>query len=342
MEALTVDRADVLAFRFRRHQLEPGARLGRGRRRRPPRHSASRTPAPSAAPGRSSSGGARPAGPDDLLLGLDDPTAHPTPIAATSPPSPSPRRPTPRPTRRARVFDASKPLRQAGIGTLDALRTIARQIRDIVRRPMTKGDVSSRAHRPPRPAVPTLLPVVQRDAQLRATVPSGRPASRPRARAGDLAARAAPHPGAPARALQAPRHGGGPPLRPHPRLPALLRSRTRQGHRHLPRRPGGRGEGASARRHDRGDDRRPRRQGQALCAGRRRRRPGRRGASAPATGVVRLVGSHDPYLQLRDRDLLVADGPSRKTSGASLAVPAPCWSTARWRAPGGPARRAAP
>ena len=37
------------------------------------------------------------------------------------------------------------------------------------------------------------------------------------------------------------------------------------------------------------------------------------GAAERATkGVVRLVGSHDPYLQLRDRDVLVADGPKQK------------------------------
>lgn len=42
-----------------------------------------------------------------------------------------------------RIFDAAKPLREAGIGGLEALDTIARQMRDIVRRSTTKGDLST-------------------------------------------------------------------------------------------------------------------------------------------------------------------------------------------------------
>ncbi|MGY6501498.1 MAG: DNA glycosylase AlkZ-like family protein [Acidimicrobiales bacterium] len=42
-----------------------------------------------------------------------------------------------------RVFDASKPLKEAGIPVLDALTTIADHLRDIVDEPMVKGDVST-------------------------------------------------------------------------------------------------------------------------------------------------------------------------------------------------------
>jgi len=43
-----------------------------------------------------------------------------------------------------RIFDASKPLREAGIGNLEALDTVASAIRRIVTAPMRKGDVSAR------------------------------------------------------------------------------------------------------------------------------------------------------------------------------------------------------
>lgn len=43
-----------------------------------------------------------------------------------------------------RIFDASKPLKAAGIGMLDALRAVAGHLRDIVTEPTPKGDVSSR------------------------------------------------------------------------------------------------------------------------------------------------------------------------------------------------------
>src|SRR5262245_41611190 len=43
-----------------------------------------------------------------------------------------------------RVFDASKPLRAAGIDTLAALDEVAGHMRAIVTRPMVKGDVSGR------------------------------------------------------------------------------------------------------------------------------------------------------------------------------------------------------
>jgi hypothetical protein len=43
-----------------------------------------------------------------------------------------------------RIFDASKPLKAAGITNLDALDEVARQMRAIVTRPTAKGDVSTR------------------------------------------------------------------------------------------------------------------------------------------------------------------------------------------------------
>ena len=43
-----------------------------------------------------------------------------------------------------RIFDASKPLKEAGIGILDALTEVADHLRDIVTEPMSKGDVSAR------------------------------------------------------------------------------------------------------------------------------------------------------------------------------------------------------
>ncbi len=42
-----------------------------------------------------------------------------------------------------RIFDAAAPLRKAGIGILDALDTVATEMRDIVRTPTVKGDLSS-------------------------------------------------------------------------------------------------------------------------------------------------------------------------------------------------------
>src|SRR5690606_4168602 len=43
-----------------------------------------------------------------------------------------------------RVFDASKPLREAGTPVLEALRTTAGRMRDIVTEPMVKGELSTR------------------------------------------------------------------------------------------------------------------------------------------------------------------------------------------------------
>ncbi|RRR98659.1 DNA glycosylase AlkZ-like family protein [Glycomyces terrestris] len=45
-----------------------------------------------------------------------------------------------------RVFDASKPLKAAGIPVLEALDAVAAEMRQVVRRPMVKGEVSTRLH----------------------------------------------------------------------------------------------------------------------------------------------------------------------------------------------------
>ncbi len=46
-----------------------------------------------------------------------------------------------------RVFDASKPLKEAGIPVLDALDRIAGEMRDIAARPVVKGEMSTELHR---------------------------------------------------------------------------------------------------------------------------------------------------------------------------------------------------
>lgn len=43
-----------------------------------------------------------------------------------------------------RIFDANRPLKAAGIPTLDALRAVAHEMRDIVRTPTVKGEMSAR------------------------------------------------------------------------------------------------------------------------------------------------------------------------------------------------------
>jgi len=46
-----------------------------------------------------------------------------------------------------RIFDASKPLREAGLSILDALRTVADTLRELVTEPTPKGDVSGALNR---------------------------------------------------------------------------------------------------------------------------------------------------------------------------------------------------
>ncbi|GGI08154.1 DNA glycosylase AlkZ-like family protein [Egicoccus halophilus] len=60
---------------------------------------------------------------------------------------------------RKRIFDAARPLRQAGIPVLDALRTVAGHLRDIVDEPRAKGEVSAElTRRLPAPYLRTCRP----------------------------------------------------------------------------------------------------------------------------------------------------------------------------------------
>jgi hypothetical protein len=146
MVAATVDRADILAFRYQRHQLD-----------RPP-DAAEPLDVDLLDLGVQDTGtggstwalairGARPSHDADLLLAW---TLRGAPhayrradaadlIVATAPYSEA--------DAASRVFDASKPLRASGMEVLDALRTVATEMRAIVRTPTPKGDVSSELSR---------------------------------------------------------------------------------------------------------------------------------------------------------------------------------------------------
>ena len=326
MEPMTVERADVVAFRLERHQLdrEPGSApatdvdlldLGvqdtgtfgsawalevRGARpARPP------TPTTSCWPGRSG--------------------ARPTPTGAgTSARSPSPPRRSPRPTRPPGSSTRRSSSGEAGSTSLDALRD--------------RGPPHAR-HRPPAAVEgrrssrlsERLDPPYLRYCRSCDATHSYEQTFRLAA----LQAGLELEPGTSPPVLRripgrraAPTGTSGP-----RRIPASTSSgatcastgRPREGARRLPRRASRRGQGQRPRR-------RRRRQGP------RRRREGRRRGdraspwpttsrcwpappSGPATRVVRLVGSHDPYLQLRDRDLLVAERPKQKDLWRTLGRP---------------------
>ena len=206
--------------------------------------------------------GARPAGPDDLLLAW---TIRGAPHAYR-------RRDVSRGHRRHRAVLRG---RRGGPG-LRRVEAAPRGRGRRARRAEDRGTPHARhrpstpaegrrvepAQRAPGPAVPALLPVLRCDPQLRADVPAGRPAGRAGAGTGHVAAGPAPHPRPPGDALPAPRNRGGSPLRRHPGLPALLRTSPTEGGRHLPRCSRGRGQGQHPRRCRRRQGPRPRRQGQ--------------------------------------------------------------------------------
>ena len=75
-----------------------------------------------------------------------------------------------------RIFDASKPLREAGIPVDEALVQVAKEMRSIVTKPTAKGDLSTASHQAATGAVPPVLPGLRGHAQLRADLPSRRAA----------------------------------------------------------------------------------------------------------------------------------------------------------------------
>jgi hypothetical protein len=143
LRPVNVARADVIAYRLHRHQLDRGA------------GSAAPTSVDLLDFGVQDTGtqgsawaleirGAKPARANDLVLAW---TIRGAPHAyrrrdvaaitvATAPFSEA--------DAASRVFDASKPLRDNGIEVLDALTTVAEHMRDIARKPVSKGEMSTK------------------------------------------------------------------------------------------------------------------------------------------------------------------------------------------------------
>ena len=220
----------------------------------------------------------------------------------------------------SRIFDASKPLRDNGIGVLEALTTIARQMKDVARQPVSKGDMSTElSKRLDEPFVrfctvcnathpyeqPFRLAALQAGLELEPgtsppvlrRIPGRRPA--PYKRLGTAAdARFDVIRGylrffgpAPVKAIAI--YLDSPMSEVTARLPTDAVEVTIAG------------LDAKVKRYALADDL------DALAGA----------ADHARAGVVRLVGSHDPYLQLRDRDLLVPDAPRRKDLWRTLGRP---------------------
>ncbi|MFI5043311.1 MAG: DNA glycosylase AlkZ-like family protein, partial [Acidimicrobiales bacterium] len=142
MTEVTTTRADLVRFRFRRHQLD-----------RPPGTARSKLP-------DMVDYGVQDTGPDGAAWALAIRGAAPgvvgLDLAWTLRGAPHAYRrsdlravavataPYDRSDAAKRIFDASKPLVGAGIDVIDALRTIAEEQRSIVTKPLVKGEVSSR------------------------------------------------------------------------------------------------------------------------------------------------------------------------------------------------------
>ena len=344
MGAPAVDRQDVLRFRFRQHQLDRAAGAA--------------------------------AGPDDIALlpfGVQDtgtdgaawalavrglPSVDPAAIAfawtlrgaphaylrshlaavaiATAPWSEA--------DAAKRIFDAAKPLKAAGIPALDALRVVAAHMRDIAAAPTVKGDVSGRLTErldPPylrfcRPCdtthvheMPFRLAALQGGLELEPgtsppvlrRVPGLRPSSF--GRLGGEAAGAFDVIRGYLRFYGPARMGD---------VATFLDAAVKDVKAHWPDdavEVAVRGDGAAGRPAPRfvlADDL------DRLTAG------------GPTGGdrIVRLVGPYDPYLQLRDRELLVADEARRKDLWRVLGRPGAVVADGRvvgtWR-PGAAARK---
>lgn len=318
--AVTVDRSDVIAFRLRRHQLdcEPGSvaavdvdLLDVGVQNTGTEGSAWALEVR----------GARPGATGDLVLAW---TIRGAPhayrrgdvsavIVATAPLSEA--------DAASRVFDASKPLRDNGIGVLDALTTIAEQMRDIAREPVAKGDMSAElARRLDAPLLRfcrpcnathayeqtfrlaalqaglelepgTSPPVLRRIPGIRPT-PYKRLGTRADTKFDVIRGYLRFFGPAPVRAIAT--YLDAPMADVTANLPDDVVEVDVEG------------RDTRTKRYALADDL------DTLA--------GAAGSSA-STGVVRLVGSHDPYLQLRDRDVLVADTPRQKDLWRTLGRP---------------------
>jgi len=143
-DVVTVDRRRALAFRARRHELTPDPE-----------------PTRDALDVALLDYGVQDTGPDGsswalVLRGAATPTGDELALAWTLRGAPHAYRrrdlaavavataPYSEADARKRVFDASKPLKDAGIDVLDALRKVASEERDIVRRPTSKGELSTK------------------------------------------------------------------------------------------------------------------------------------------------------------------------------------------------------
>ena len=191
-----------------------------------------------------------------------------------------------------RMFDAARPLKAAGIPALEGLDTVAARMREIVDRPTVKGELSTR------------LTAVLEEPYLRDCVPCGAiHAYEQPFRLAALRAGLELEPGTSPPVLRAvpgfaPGDVGAGAPRRRPGLPAAARPGHAQARRGVPRRAAEGGQGALARRRGGGDGR-----GRApLGPGGGRRPPDGR----PPAGTV-LLGSHDLFLQARDRDTIVPD-----------------------------------
>ena len=151
-----------------------------------------------------------------------------------------------------RIFDASRPLKAAGVPVIEALQKVV----DGRAGPGVEADGEGRrvrcAQRPARRGVPAVLPAVQRDPHLRAAPPAVGPAGRARARAGHVAAGAAPGEGSEAEPVRAPGRRGRPAVRRRAGGPAVLRTGHGEGDGDLPRRRAAGREGELARGRGRG------------------------------------------------------------------------------------------
>ena len=144
MAARSVERQDVLRFRFHRHQLDREPDTATGPTDAGLLDLGVQDTGPDGAAWALAARGVPVAGPQDLAMAW---TARGAPhlyrrsdlgsvARATAPFSEA--------DAAKRVFDAAKPLKAAGIPVLEALRVVARHLREIAEKPTVKGDASGR------------------------------------------------------------------------------------------------------------------------------------------------------------------------------------------------------